>query len=278
VQPVPEGAIGVFDSGVGGLSVLRHIMHDAPLASLLYFADSHHAPYGEMSEAAIVERSLAVAEWLMAFHIEALVVACNTATAAAIHALRRRYPALKLVGVEPGLKPAAETSRTHRVGILATRTTLSSDRYKALEQQIAATCNTTFFNQPCDGLAAQIERGELASAYTLALLQRYISPLLAANVDTIVLGCTHYPFVLPLIQRVLREADRTDIAIIDTGAAVSRQLCRLLWPGQSLQPLNSDTPKKLVGVTTGERSSLEQAFKTLLGCQPEVIEIRQQAA
>jgi glutamate racemase len=156
-----DAPIGIFDSGVGGLSVLRHIHADLPHEHLLYFADSGYAPYGERSETEIVDRSLAIAQFLLAQGAKALVVACNTATAAAISALRGRYPALIVVGIEPGLKPAAQQTRSRQVGVLATRSTLASARFIMLRDQLSAATGVSFHGAACSGLADQIERGAL---------------------------------------------------------------------------------------------------------------------
>ena len=217
--------VGVFDSGVGGLSVLREIRALLPAEHLLYFADSGYAPYGGRSEAEVVARSQAIAAQLLKQGAKAIVVACNTATAAAIDGIRAQYPGLPVVGVEPGLKPGAAASRNGKVGVLATENTLASRRFQALRDQVSASTGCTFHLMPCPGLADQIEHGELDSPATLALVRSFVMPLLAQDVDTLVLGCTHYPFVRDLIERLC--GDRA-ITIIDTASAVARQLQRLL--------------------------------------------------
>jgi len=219
MTPAP---IGVFDSGVGGLSVLRHLRERLPHEDLLYVADSAHVPYGDKSTAVIRQRVFAIAETLLARHSKLLVLACNTATAAAIHELRAAHPQLPIVGMEPGLKPAVTTSKSRKVGILATAGTLRSGKFAHLLERYGAGAEVVL--QPCPGLVEQIEAGRLAGAETEALLQRYLAPLLASGVDALVLGCTHYPFVLPLIQRLAGP----HIAVIDTGAAVARQVERQL--------------------------------------------------
>ena len=218
--PAPR-TIGVFDSGVGGLSVLRHIRAQLPGERLIYVADSGHVPYGNKPAAYIEQRAIAIATFLVESGAEAIVVACNTATAAAAAALRDRF-ALPIVAMEPAVKPAVAASRCGVIGVLATSGTLESARFAALLERHAA--DAEILTQGCPGLVEQIERGELDSAETLALLERYVAPLLAGGADTLILGCTHYPFVAPLIRQIAGP----DVALIDTGEAVARQLQRRL--------------------------------------------------
>jgi glutamate racemase len=267
----PDAPIGVFDSGVGGLSVLRHIRAQLPQENLIYFADSGHAPYGDKTEQQVIDRSLAVASYLLQQGAKALVVACNTATIAAIKALRARYPDLPIVGVEPGLKPAAAISRNGKIGVLATERTLRGDKLLALREQVSSATGATFFLQPCVGLVERIEQSAMGSDpldATSAMLERYIAPLLAQGVDTLVLGCTHYPFVQDAITRTVRAHTQETITLVDTGEAVARQLARLL-DAAGLRRLNNDAPQ-LQGYTTGSAQALTQAFAGLLDLQPPV--------
>lgn len=261
-----DAPIGIFDSGIGGLSVLRHVHALLPDEELLYFADSGFAPYGEKPESVIVERALAIAAFLLRLHIKAIVVACNTATAAAIAALRAHYPHLLVVGVEPGLKPAAALTESRKIGVLATSGTLASDKFLRLRQQVTEHAQVEFFLQACNGLADQIEKGETASRETAQLVQRYVAPLVAQQADTLVLGCTHYPFV----EALIREAAGPGVQLVDTGAAVARQLERLLRQ----QGLRSHASRGTVSAyTTGSRSALATAFRRLLDLQPTVEEV-----
>lgn len=263
--------IGIFDSGIGGLSVLRHVRTLLPNEALLYFADTGFAPYGEKPESVVVERTLAIAAFLLTFDIKAMVVACNTATAAAIAALRERYPQLHVVGVEPGLKPAAALTRSGVVGVLATAGTLASDKFQKLQQQVAASSGVRFIAQACNGLADQIEKGELQSRDTAALVQRYVAPLIAQKADTLVLGCTHYPFVAPLIANATGDVAEP-VHLVDTGEPVARQLARVL--GQ--HGLLRDRPAPgggLTAYTTGSRTALSTAFRLLLDLTPPVEEV-----
>ena len=272
-----DAPIGIFDSGVGGLSVLRHIRADLPREHLLYFADSGYAPYGDRAEAEIVERSLAIAQFLLAQGAKALVVACNTATAAAIGALRARYPALILVGIEPGLKPAAQQSRSRQVGVMATRATLASARFIALRDQLSAAAGVQFHNAACIGLADQIEQGALHAPRTAQLVQGHLSALLERQIDTLVLGCTHYPFVRPLIENTLHKLGAPAIGVIDTGQAVSRQLTRLI-DAAGLRRAEGDGTGALAAYTTAGAGGLQSAFSRLLQLTPVITAVAPQAS
>lgn len=212
-----KNPIGVMDSGVGGISVLKHIHALLPHEHLVYFADSAHAPYGNKSPEEIRQRCFAVADFLIAKHVKALVVACNTATAAAIADMRASYD-LPIIGMEPAVKPAAAATKNGVIGVLATVGTLKSAQFAALLESYGR--NVKVITQGCIGLVECIERGELDAAETKALIKQYTSPLLAEGADTIVLGCTHYPFVRPLIEEIAGP----EVAIIDTGAAVAKQV------------------------------------------------------
>lgn len=263
--------IGIFDSGIGGLSVLRHIHQNLPYENLLYFADSAYAPYGDRSEAEISARSLAVAEFLLQRGVKALVVACNTATTAAIKAIREAYPNLPVIGIEPGLKPAAAQSHSKIVGVLATKATLLSTRILTLKKQISAASDVHFELQACVGLVDQIEKGELLSAQTAQLLRRYIAPLIEQDADTLVLGCTHYPFVRPLIEEITGSLSINPIAIIDTGDAVSRQLTRVLSNNSLLQ--SPQQQGNVTAFTTGSQTALKTAFNSLLQLHPTIQQV-----
>ncbi|MFJ4141212.1 glutamate racemase [Pseudomonas sp. NPDC089734] len=214
--------VGVFDSGVGGLSVLTEIRQLLPNESLLYVADGGHIPYGEKTPAFIIERCLAIAGFLHGQGAKALVLACNTATAAGVVQIRQRYPDWPIVGMEPAVKPAAAATRSGVVGVLATTGTLQSAKFAALLDRFAS--DVCVITQPCPGLVELIETGDLASPAIRELLWRYVEPLLAEGCDTIILGCTHYPFLKPLLRQMIPDS----ISLIDTGAAVARQLQRLL--------------------------------------------------
>jgi glutamate racemase len=265
--------IVIFDSGVGGLSVLRHIRAQLPHEHLLYFADSGFAPYGGKPEPVVAERSLAVAGFLIAQGAKALVVACNTATIAAIKLLRGHYPDMPIVGVEPGLKPAAAASRSGVVGVMATERTLTGEKFLLLRDQVSLATNARFLLQPCHGLVDQIELGELDTDATTALLARYIAPLLEQGADTLVLGCTHYPLVQASIESVIAQATTGDVSLIDTGEAVARQLARLLGAAECLRAPSAGEPATLTAYTTASATALTAAFSSLLGLDPPVHEV-----
>jgi len=214
--------VGVMDSGVGGLSVLAEIQRLLPNETLLYVADCGHVPYGEKSPDYIRERCRRIAGFFREQGAKALVLACNTATVAAAADLRELYPNWPLVGMEPAVKPAAAATRSGVVGVLATTGTLQSAKFAALLDRFAS--DVLVITQPCPGLVELIETGDLCSPTLRQMLWGYVEPLLAAGCDTLILGCTHYPFLRPLLAGMVPP----DVAIIDTGAAVARQLQRLL--------------------------------------------------
>jgi glutamate racemase len=227
--------IGVFDSGIGGLSVLQALRHELPHENYVYVADSVHAPYGERGDAFVQARTLAVARHLVAeHHIKALVIACNTATAAAIELLREALPHIPVIGVEPALKPAALSSQTHHVGVMGTRGTVTSARFERLRQEHSA--HTQFAVQACDGLARAIEKStELPlpvhpdATEIRALCAKYTATMgpfgqKPGEIDTLVLGCTHYVFA----KDHLRALVGPDVHLVDTGAPVARHTRRLL--------------------------------------------------
>ncbi len=214
-----RGAIGVFDSGVGGLSVLHHIRQTLPNDRLIYVADSGHVPYGDKSPAYIEQRSQTLTRFLIEQGAHAIVIACNTATAAAVSSLRGQFD-LPIVGMEPAVKPAVAATKSGVVGVLATVGTLESARFAALLERYGG--DVEIVTQGCPGLVEQVELGELHSARTRELVERYTAPLLARGADTLILGCTHYPFLASLIRDVVGNG----IALVDTGEAVARQLQR----------------------------------------------------
>ena len=275
--PDPRQApVGVFDSGIGGLSVLRHIRAALPHEHLLYLADAGFVPYGTKSDQEVMQRTRAATAFLRGHGIKALVVACNTATASAIHVLRQDHPDLPVIGVEPGLKPAAAGSRNGVIGVMATERTLASEKFLALKQRVEEGGQLRFVLQACNGLVDQIEKGELASAATRQLVDRYVYPLLAQDADTLVLGCTHYPFVQALIEDACARAGHA-VTIVDTGLAVARQLERVLQQQDLLRPASANDAADGTGdgasqpaihaYTSGSRGSLETAFSRLLGLE-----------
>jgi len=246
--------IGVFDSGIGGLSVLKALRAELPQEDFVYVADSGHAPYGERDDAFVIECSQRITQHLRTqHHIKALVVACNTATAAAIDVLRQANPDLPIIGVEPALKPALAQSQTRRIGVLATRSTLDSAKFSALLASLAPQAD--FVCQPCDGLADAIERKDTSKI--IALCADYIRAtgqfgLKDGQIDTLVLGCTHYPFA----SDELRNLVGPGVHLIDNGAAVAQQTRRVL---RELQP-HRHTGHCLL-LSTGDGKHLQRAAR-----------------
>ena len=219
-DPAPRPVrIGIFDSGVGGLSVTRAIQARLPHAELLYAADTAHAPYGDRSEEFLCDRSERIARFLCDQGAQMIVVACNTATAAAVARLRAASPTLPLVGVEPGVKPAVTLSAARRVGVLATTRTLASEKFRKLAEAHAD--GATLVLQPCPGLADAIEAADAQGSGLDVLVERYCAPLRDAGVDVAVLGCTHYPFARALFERAL-----PGVQLVDTADAIARQTAR----------------------------------------------------
>jgi glutamate racemase len=214
--------IGIFDSGLGGLTVVREILGQLPAERVVYVGDTGHAPYGERTREEIRDFSLGIGRFLTRVKgCRAIVVACNTATAAGVDALRSSL-AVPIVGMEPGVKPAVAATRTGRVAVLATVSTLNAGRFATLVDRHAR--DITVFTQPCPGLVTSVEAGDFDSPAVYALVSEYVRPLLAQQVDTLVLGCTHFPLLRPVIAAVAGP----EVAIIDTAPAVVQQLSRLL--------------------------------------------------
>ncbi len=224
IDSSPSREIGVFDSGVGGFTVLRELRTLLPTARLRYLADTAYAPYGNRSPEEIRARSIAVSEHLIEKGAELIVVACNTATAHAIEALRARWPALPFVGTEPGIKPAVAATRNGRIGLLATPATAASARLRALIERHASGLEVIV--QGCPGVVDRIEAGDLDSAALHALVERHCAPLRAAGVDTALLGCTHYPLIEPLWQAALGA----EVKLLRIETAVARRAADLWVP------------------------------------------------
>ncbi|KVK78899.1 glutamate racemase [Burkholderia ubonensis] len=257
-----DAPVGVFDSGLGGLSVLRAVRAQLPGESFVYVADSRNAPYGPRDEAFITERTLAIGEWLAREGAKALVVACNTATAQSIAAIRERL-AIPLVGVEPGIKPAAALSASGIAGVLATQSTLASARFQALLDRYGA--GRRFICQPGHGLVEAVERGDTHSPALRALLDGYLQPMLDAGADTLVLGCTHYPFFTETIRDLV--GDR--LTIVDTSDAIARQLARVLDERGLRAPAGTRAaPPRFCSTSDGRQ--LRALASTLLGLDAPV--------
>ena len=254
--------IGVFDSGVGGLSVLRAMRVQMPEESILYFGDQGHVPYGPRSMQQIQSFSEGITNFLLKHDSKLIVVACNAASAAALTYLRKYFPAVSFVGMEPAVKPAVETTKTGRVGVLATPATFQGALYASVVEKFGT--GVELFQHTCPGLVSQIEKGDLDSNITRAILEAALHPMLDNNIDAIVLGCTHYPFVIPLIEQIVGK----NVRVIDPAPSVARQAKRLL------EAQGTKNPSKVRGTvrffTSGDSTAMKSMLPVLLGESGEV--------
>lgn len=254
--------IGIFDSGVGGLSVLRHIQNILPNEKLLYFADQAHVPYGSRSLAEIRWFSEEITRFLLRQRCKIIVVACNTATAAALNFLRQTFAEVPFVGMEPAVKPAALKTRSGKVGVLATENTFASPRYAQLMSRFAQ--DVEVMEDPCRGLVPLIEAGRISDGETEDLLRDVLGPMFADGVDTLVLGCTHYPFIRPLIEKIIASDVRErPVAIIDPAPAVARQTRNVLAQRGLLAPSAQNGAVHLF--TSASSQLLNRQSEQLLG-------------
>ena len=217
--------IGIFDSGLGGLSVLKAIRQQLPQEPILYLADQIHVPYGKRSLTEVRIFSTVITQFLLDMGAKLIVVACNTASAAALNYLRITFPKISFVGMEPAVKPAAEVSLTRKVGVLATSATFQGALYSSVVERFAK--DVVLYQQTCPGLVEQIEAGYLNSQKTRDILENALLPMIEKGIDTIVLGCTHYPFTISLIKDIVGDG----IRVIDPAPAVARQVAKMLKAG-----------------------------------------------
>ena len=256
--------IGVFDSGVGGISVLRAIREQMPEESVIYFGDQGHVPYGSRSMEQIQSFSEAITRFLLAQVAKIIIVACNTASAAALKDLREKFPDIPFVGMEPAVKPAAEHTQTGKVGVLATPATFQGALYASVVERFAN--GVELVQETCPGLVQQIEQGNLDGEETRRILEEALLPMLEKNIDTVVLGCTHYPFVIPLIQQIVGDAKR--VRVIDPAPAVAKQVRRVLEARGLKRESKSQGDLKLY--TSGDPDVLRSMLPVLLGEGGEV--------
>ncbi|MFZ1693562.1 MAG: glutamate racemase [Flavobacteriales bacterium] len=221
-MPTDNRPIGIFDSGIGGLTVAQAIRQALPTERLLYFGDNAHMPYGARSLREVRGFSEAICEALIAHGCKLIVIACNTASAAALKEVRERWPDFLFVGMEPAVKPAVEHTRTGVVGVIATVATFQSELYASVVERFSH--GVEVLHQPCPGLVKQIEAGELDTPRTEEMLRGWLEPMMARGIDALVLGCTHYPIVRPLIERIVGP----HVRVIDPAPAVARQVARVL--------------------------------------------------
>jgi glutamate racemase len=261
-----DSPIGIFDSGVGGLSVLRAIRAQLPEEPVLYLGDQGHVPYGPRPLEEVQAFSEEITRFLLSQGAKLIVVACNAASAAALQPLRQVFPQIPFVGMEPAVKPAAERTQSGVVGVLATPATFQGALYASVVERFAQ--GVTVLQSTCPGLVGQIEKGALEAPETEAILRAALEPMLAQGIDTVVLGCTHYPFVIPLIERIAGKSVR----VIDPAPAVARQT------GRRLEALGlrqtAETGAGVTYYTTAEAEVLERLLPQLLAVTGEVHALR----
>ncbi|HSG18825.1 MAG TPA: glutamate racemase [Anaerolineae bacterium] len=252
-----NGPIGVLDSGVGGLSVMRHVRALLPFEDVIYVADQAHVPYGSRPAEQIRRLSKGITRFLLDQGVKAVVVACNTASAAALDTLRATFSDVPIVGMEPAVKPGAVQTQQGRIGVLATAGTFGSRRYAELMARYAE--GIVAYEDPCTGLVAEIEAGRAEGQEAERILDQALSPMLDAGVDTFVLGCTHYPFALSVIGRLVGP----EATVIDPAPAVARQVKRVL--GQRGLLADRQRPGRVTLLTSGDHGSFADVSRRLLG-------------
>lgn len=253
--------IGIFDSGVGGLSILQAIQEHLPNENLLYFADSYYAPYGQLDEKILKERCLFIADFFIKKNAKAMVIACNTATVLMAEWLREEYD-IPIIAIEPAVKPAVAISKNKTIGVFATQHTLNSQRYQELKIRFAS--DAKIYESACVGFVQQVERGQLDSPETISLIEKYLNPMLVNKIDTLVLGCTHYPFLKDAIKLVSGE---NTLTIIDNADAVSLQLTRILVENNLLNLLPHEINQFY---SSSDNQSNHQVFSQLLSSSAHI--------
>ena len=257
IHPVDVRPIGVFDSGVGGLSVWRELVDLLPNESTLYLADQAHVPYGSRTREEIETLTHKAVAWLLEHDVKLVVIACNTASAAALKSLRLRWPDVPIVGMEPAVKPASEQTVTGKVGVMATPGTLQAERFSTLVERFAS--GVEVHTQICPGLVEMVEAGQLDGQKVIDHLHLVLKPLINQNIDHLVLGCTHYPFLAPAIQQVVGD----DVALVDPAAAVAKQVQRVLLSEQLLA--HTSSPPIHSFTTTGAANEFAVNLRRLVG-------------
>lgn len=257
-----RGPIGIFDSGVGGLSVMAAVRQLLPDEDLIYLADQAHVPYGSRSLEQVRSFSEGIASLFITQNVKLIVVACNTASAAALHYLREIFPQIPFVGMEPAVKPAAETTRSGIVGVLATPATFQGELYASVIDRFAA--GVEVLQNTCPGLVMEIDQGNLTTPRVFSILEKALRPMLEEGIDTVVLGCTHFPFVIPVIETIVGP----DVRVIDPSPAIARQVQHLLDEGSLHNPGSS--PGQVRYLTTGDSTHLENLLPRLVGRSADV--------
>ena len=261
-----KNLVGIFDSGLGGLSVLREIHNLLPSQPLFYIGDQSHVPYGKRQLNEIRKFSVAITQYLLDQGAKLIVVACNTASAAALQDLRGIFPDTPFVGMEPAVKPASRQTHNGIVGVLATPATFQGKLYNTLVERFAK--NVTILKSTLPGLVEKIEQGNLNSPETRQILEEAIKPMVAQGADTLVLGCTHFPFVLPLI----REIAGPHINVIDPAPAIARRTKSLLQENNLL--CESQATTDLILATTGNLTNFKTSIRHLLDLQAHPVQLR----
>jgi len=254
--------IGIFDSGVGGLSVLREIRHQYPSEDCVYVADQVHVPYGTRTRKQVLEYSEGIVRYLLGRGSKIIVVACNTASAVALEELRKNFPDIPFVGMEPAVKPAAEGTSSGVVGVLATPATFQGDLYATTVERFAR--GVKILQDTCPGLVNQIENGKINHPDTRKILEEALVPMLEEGVDEVVMGCTHYPFIIPIIREIVGE----EVRVIDPAPAVARQAGRLL------KKFNLKAERERFGehqfLTTGDQDKMKTLIQDLINTETKV--------
>ncbi len=254
--------IGIFDSGVGGLSVLKEVQNQYPTEDLIYLADQAHVPYGLRSKEEVLGFADGIVRFLLGKECKLIIVACNTASAVALADLRHKYPDVPFVGMEPAVKPAAADTRSGVVGVLATPATFQGDLYASTVERFAR--GVKILQDTCPGLVEQIESGYIDDPATRKILENALKPMLAAGVDEVVMGCTHYPFVIPIIKDIVGD----QVSVIDPAPAVARQAGRML---EDYDLLSSDEKNsQYYFLTTGNPVKMKLMLKSLLNIEYQV--------
>ncbi len=255
-ERITAAPVGIFDSGIGGLSVLRAIRKQIPNEHHIYFADQNHVPFGPRPMAEVRSFSEAITNYLVGQGAKLIVVACNAASAAALHYLRKTFPETPFVGMEPAVKPAAEYTSTGIVGVLATPATFQGELYASVVERFAQ--GVIVLQDTVPGLVEQIEAGDVEGPKTRAMLEKALNPMLAQGIDTVVLGCTHFPFVIPLIQEVVGP----EVRVIDPAPAIARQTERLL-DAHNLRYMGTEHGLTRF-LTTGDAAKMKKLMRKLL--------------
>ena len=258
--------VGIFDSGIGGLSVLREIHNMLPFQPLYYIADQAHVPYGKRQMSEIRDFTFAITDFLIALGAQVIVVACNTASASALKELRKEYPQSTFVGMEPAVKPATQKTHNGIVGVLATPATFQGKLYHTVVEKLASGVKS--LTHTCPGLVEAIESGEITTQSTRLILQRALLPMIEKGADTIVLGCTHFPFVVPMIKGIVGP----DITVIDPSPAIAKRVSFLLSELNLIKRFSSKS--KIIFSTTGKPESFKRIIHSLIGIDTSPILLR----